>query len=188
MKSNNPCTSVHSCGLADMVSTATGRPRASTKNHYFHAFSDARAADAVAAAARLAKRAVDKALVQFVLAAFFDKPTGIAHDCFEDTVFDPGFEPAMHRTLRTKLGGQVLPLRAVVEHPENTAHHFALVHGGRPPNGLRGGSGIRAKSQSRCSSLSCNISIRLTVQKIGFGIASNQITSLERIWSSSVTV
>ncbi|MCC6971753.1 MAG: hypothetical protein IT434_16190 [Phycisphaerales bacterium] len=38
MKSNRPCTSLHSWGVADAVSTATGRPRASTSTMIFTSF------------------------------------------------------------------------------------------------------------------------------------------------------
>ena len=93
------------------------------KHHDFHAFSGLCDAHAVTATLGFAERRIDEAFIQPVPAAFLDHAAGFAHERLEHARVHPGREPAMHGALGAELPGEVLPLRAVVENPEDAAPH-----------------------------------------------------------------
>lgn len=100
------------------------------QHHDFHAFSSLGETDAITAALGLGERGIDEALVEFVAAALFDTATGLAHDAFKHASLNPLLEPAMHGALGAEAARQILPLGAVVEHPENAADDITFVGGG----------------------------------------------------------
>lgn len=105
-----------------------GQRQAAGINHHhdFHTFSRLRAADAVAAAPRLAEGAVNEAFIHAKAFAFLYAVTGIAHDLFEHAFSRPMLKPAMHGALRAEPARQILPFCAVVEHPEDAPKSLPL--------------------------------------------------------------
>ncbi len=96
-------------------------------DHDFHAFSDFRAADAVAAAPCFAEGAVDETFIDAIAIALFNTATGVAHEPLEESLAGPLLEPAMHGTLAAELSWKILPLRAVVEYPEDPTNDLPLI-------------------------------------------------------------
>jgi len=101
----------------------------------FHAFSDLRATGPVTTAASLAEGGVDEALLEPVRPTLLDPPAGPLHDPLEDALADPALESAVHGAPGTEAPRQILPLGAIVQHPEGAGQHLVLV--GRRPSAFR---------------------------------------------------
>ena len=97
-----------------------------------HPFAQPRHPDAVTTVAGLAERGIDKTLVEAKPIALLNAPAGLPHDAVEDARLCPTMEPTVGHALEIELHREVLKLRPVVEHPEDTLHYLALVRW-RPP-------------------------------------------------------
>ena len=97
------------------------------QQHDLHSLADARNPDAVAALAGLAEGCVYKAFVELEAAALLHAPTGFAHDALEHARSGPAVKPVVDRALGAEFRGEILPLGAVVQDPEESPHHLALV-------------------------------------------------------------
>jgi hypothetical protein len=103
-------------------------PTSIDQDHYFHAVTDLREPNTLPSRLCLAEAPVDEALVQPVPASLLDAPSRFPHERLEYTGLHPPLEPAVHCTLRSKLCRQILPLGAIVEHPEDACNHLPFVN------------------------------------------------------------
>lgn len=107
-----------------------GKPVSIDQHHDFHAFADSREADLIASTLRLGEGAVDEALVESVAVALFDETSSRAQNVLENSFFRPSLEPTMDSALAAETSRKVFPLRAVVEHPEDSGNDLSLVGAG----------------------------------------------------------
>lgn len=97
------------------------------QQHDLYALSHSGDANTITTLACLAERGVNEALVEFEAAAPLNASARLAHDALENSGLRPPVKPVMHCALRPELRRQVLPLGAIVQDPEDTLHHLALV-------------------------------------------------------------
>ena len=97
------------------------------QNHDFNALSGLGAADPVAATLGFGEGPIDKALVESEAPVLLDEGSHRAHEFFEDPRFDPAQKPPVDAALGAVSLRQILPLRAVVEHPEDARQGLPFV-------------------------------------------------------------
>ena len=96
-------------------------------DHEFDTLACLGATDAVAAAFGLGEAAVNVAFVEFEATTLLDQCAEGIEQCFKGAVANPALETPMHCALGAEFGGQILPLRAVVQNPEDAANGPAFV-------------------------------------------------------------
>ena len=97
-------------------------------NHDFHAFPGLCASDSVAATSGFSERSIDEALVDLeAMTGLYASPS-VAHDVLKYACFNPLLEPPVNRALATELRWKILPLRTIVQDPEDSLDDLTFVN------------------------------------------------------------
>ena len=97
------------------------------QNHDFYSFAGLGAADTRTTAFGFGKGSIDETFIKPEATLFFHQTSHRTHEMIEDTGLHPTQEPAMHAAFGTESLRQILPLRAIVQDPEDPGQGTPLI-------------------------------------------------------------